>query len=189
VGEVVTVRPVTAPIHSGEARLNGPSSQRAASAPVDSADPKVVAEAQSEIEPARTKATAHDIRLEVNGGDHRIEVRLSERGGEVRVAVRTPDDHLAGALREDLPALSSRLSESGFRSETWHPAAPNIAEWHPQAEPAAGGAPQEANYPPGQNGREQHQSDHQSERPKLPKDELNQKEKGKDFEWYMSTLR
>ena len=32
-------------------------------------------------------------------------------------------EDLAGALRDDLPALSSRLTESGFRAETWHPGA------------------------------------------------------------------
>ena len=55
--------------------------------------------------------------LQVTGGDQRVDVRLTERAGEVQVSVRTPDSQLAGALRDDLAALSARLEQSGFRAE------------------------------------------------------------------------
>src|SRR5205085_2613427 len=71
-------------------------------------------------ETPKTPPVARDIRLEFAGADRKVEVRLMERAGEVHFAVRTPDDRLAGALREDLPSLSSRLEQSGFRAEGWH---------------------------------------------------------------------
>lgn len=74
--------------------------------------------------PAQARpAAARDIRLEVTGGDSRVEVRVVERSGDLRVDVRTPDARLAGELREGLPALTARLEQTGFRAEAWHPPA------------------------------------------------------------------
>jgi hypothetical protein len=114
---------------------------------------------------------------------------LMERGGEVHVAVSTPDTHLASTLREDLSALSSRLTESGFRTETWHPGGSGSGEWHRQAEPSAGGTPQDPDNQQGQRGRDRQPDDRQPQRQKLPEEQLNQEQKGKDFEWFISTLR
>jgi hypothetical protein len=107
----------------------------------------------------------------------------------VHLAVRTPDTHLASALREDLSALSSRLTESGFRAETWHPGASGTGDWHRQAEPSAGGTPQDPDSQQCQNGRDQQAADQQPQQPKVPEEQHNQKQKGKDFEWFMSTMR
>jgi hypothetical protein len=150
---------------------------------------KETPEPASAPELPRAPAAAHDIRLQVNGGERRVEVRLVERDGEVHVAVRTPDAHLADTLREDLPTLSSRLTDSGFRTETWHPGASAGAEWHRQAEPAGGGLPQGSSGQPRENGRQQQPGDQQPPRAKVPEEQLHRKEKGKDFEWFMSTLR
>jgi hypothetical protein len=70
----------------------------------------------------KTSAPAREIQLQVNQGTQRVDVRVMDRGGEVHVAVRTPDAQLAGALRGDLPTLSAKLEQAGFRAETWHPA-------------------------------------------------------------------
>jgi len=164
------------------------SGQPADSSSSNSLPPKETLEPASAPEQPRALAAARDIRLEVNGGDRRVEVRLVERGGEVHVAVRTPDAHLADSLREDLPALSSRLTESGFRTETWRPGSSGAPEWHRQAEPSAG-SPQDSSGQSRQDGRQQQPDDQQPARPKVPEEELNRKEKGKDFEWFMSTLR
>ena len=55
--------------------------------------------------------------------DQRVEVRLAQRGGELRVTVSTPNLDLARGLRQGIPEVVGRLSESGFRTETWHPGA------------------------------------------------------------------
>jgi hypothetical protein len=128
----------------------------------------------------------HDLRVEVGGGDRRVEVRLTERAGEVRVAVHTADSHLGGTLRENLPALSSRLTESGFHSETWHPAATTTGQ--PRAADTANGNPsQDADPQSRQHGGGQ-QSDSDARRPKGLEDQIQHKDKGKDFKWLMSTL-
>jgi hypothetical protein len=139
-------------------------------------------------DPARPAAT-HDITLQVGGaGDSRVEVRVTERGGDVHVAVRTPDTRLAGELREDLPALASRLEQSGFHAETWRPAAAGGQHF---ADPRAGATAQDAQGQSGQNGREQPR-DPQEQNPKDPENPDNPSqpmEPGKDFAWLLSSLR
>jgi hypothetical protein len=144
------------------------------------------------MEPAaalKARAPARDIKLEVAGGEQRVEVRLTERGGEVRVAVRTADSHLAGTLRENLPGLSSRLVESGFRAEGWHPAATGTGEWRRASETSAGNLDQNSNPQSGGQDGGQHPDDADSRRPRTPQEQIERKEKGKDFAWLMSSLQ
>ena len=130
----------------------------------------------------------HDMKFEVTGGQQRVEVRLSERAGEVKMTVRTADEPLADTLRENLPALSARLAESGLKSEAWHPAASSTNELRHNAEPGARGASQDADSSPRQ--QDQHPQDGAGQRrPKSPQQAAPQKEKGKDFAWLMSSLR
>jgi hypothetical protein len=144
---------------------------------------------ESETRPEAAKAPpVRDMKFEVTGGERRVEVRLSERGGEVKMTVRTPDPQLAGTLRENLPTLSARLAESGFKSEAWHPAASSPNERRHTTEPSAGGASQDANTPSHQQDRESQDGAGQR-RPRSPQETAPQKEKGKDFAWLMSTLR
>ena len=80
------------------------------------------AEPPSPAETGRPQlANSGEIHLEVPGVGGKVDVRVVERAGDVHVSVRTADDRLAGSLREGLPALSSRLEESGFRSDPWRP--------------------------------------------------------------------
>jgi hypothetical protein len=144
-------------------------------------------------EPEALKAPlARDLKFEVTGGQQRVEVRLSERAGEVRMTVRTADEPLADTLRENLPALSARLAESGFKSEAWHPAASSTDELRHTAESAARGASHDANRDadaqPRQQDREPPDGGAQR-RPKSPQETAPQKEKGKDFPWLISSLR
>jgi hypothetical protein len=138
-------------------------------------------------EGART-APVRDMKFEVSGGERRVEVRLSERSGEVKMTVRTPDVHLASALRENLPALSSRLAENGFKSDAWHPAASSTNELRHTAESSAGGASQDAHTPNREQNRDSQDGAGQG-RPKSPQELLPQQQKGKDFAWLMSSLR
>jgi hypothetical protein len=79
------------------------------------------AELAAAPKPAASGA-AREIRLELRDADARVDVRLVERAGTIQVDVRTADGHLASSLRDDLPALTARLEQSGLRAETWHDA-------------------------------------------------------------------
>jgi hypothetical protein len=109
-----------------------------------------------------------EIRLEVDRGERKVEVQLIERAGDVRVAVRTPDARLATDIRDNLPALSSRLEQTGYRTETWHGA-------------------QDGSRHPGQDEREhpQRQPQHQP----WPEEPPKRKQKGQQFAWLMSSLQ
>jgi flagellar hook-length control protein FliK len=140
------------------------------------------------VEEPKPIGAARDIRLEVSGGDQRVEVKLTERAGQVQVAVRTPDSHLADRLRESLPSLTSHLAENGIRAETWRPTATISGEHHfkelPQTSSADSSAYQQRQNPEDQQKREDRRPAQQ------PAAEKNQsKEKGKDFAWLMSTMR
>jgi hypothetical protein len=144
-------------------------------------------------EPEALKAPlVRDLKFEVTGGQQRVEVRLSERAGEVKMTVRTADEPLANTLRENLPALSARLAESGFKSEAWRPAASSTDELRHTAESGARGASHGANKDadaqPRQQDREAPDGGAQR-RPKSPQETAPQKEKGKDFSWLISSLR
>jgi hypothetical protein len=143
---------------------------------------------ESEPKPEAPATPAlRDMKFEVTGGESRVEVRLSERGGEVKMTVRTPDASLASTLRENLPALSTRLAETGFKSEAWHPAVSSTNEWRHTAQSSAGGASQDANSQPReQKGDSQHGAGQR--RPRIPQEPATQKQKGKDFAWLMSSI-
>ena len=149
--------------------------------------PKDAMEIQTKPEPAKATAV-RDMKFEVVGVDRRVEVRLSERHGEMKMTVRTPDTNLASTLRENLPALSTRLAESGFKSETWHPAASSTSEWQHTAEPSKGGAFQDSNPPPREQHRESQDGGGQ-QHPKRPQEPVTQQQKGRNFAWLMSSLR
>jgi hypothetical protein len=161
---------------------------RPAAKPPAAEPPRVVAEVP---QPPATPAAAREIHLQVNG-DNRVDVRVTERAGTVHVAVRTPDSHLAGALREDLPALSARLEQTGFRAETWQPTA--AAERHPQMLETRPAETAQNGYPGGgQNGQSQQQGQESSRRPPTPAPETAS-ESGpdagrKDFSWLLSSFR
>ena len=144
---------------------------------------------RAEAAPETVKGSpVRDMKLELAGGDRRVEVRLSERGGEVKMTVRTPDTHLANALRENLPALSARLAESGFKSDAWHPSASSVSERSHTTDSSANSAFQDANPSPRDQDRQPQQHGGQRQR-KNPEEPLPQQQKGRDFAWLMSSLR
>lgn len=98
-----------------------PANPPAPSTPAPASPPHAApaAETASAAPPA---SPASDIHLEVPTENGKVDVRVVERGGDVHVSVRTADSHLAGNLRDGLPALSAKLEESGFRSDSWRPA-------------------------------------------------------------------
>jgi hypothetical protein len=125
---------------TGPTDTTGPTPVFAApQAPVIHQDaPKVAAaapvHAATAIEPKPAVSNPQQISLHVASGkddDRTVEVRLTERGGEIRVAVRTPDETLAKAMREDLGSLTGKLTQSGFATESitpTHTASSNLSD-------------------------------------------------------------
>ena len=138
--------------------------------------------------PRKAASPAHDIRLEVAGGDRRVEVRVTERAGELRVAVRTPDQQLAGSLRENLPVLSSKLSDYGFRAEAWHPAAVGSV-WRHDGETGCSTTSQNSNSNSHKDGSGQQSGDPNARRRQPPQEHTERKKKGNHFAWLISTLQ
>jgi hypothetical protein len=89
-------------------------------APVQSSTP-----ATEIAEPSQTPtARPQSLDFRVAGNDNQdVNVRVSQRAGDVQVTVRTGDTDLAQTLRQHLPELSDRLTQSGVQSEIWRPAA------------------------------------------------------------------
>lgn len=157
----------------------------APAAPVRRPPPAPVAE-----EPAKPSAAAHEIKLQLSGSGERVEVRLVERAGDVHLAVRTPDARLAEALREDLPALASRLEQSGFRAESWHSGLASPDRRSMADAPSAGARQDSQNPQDGGGSQSQHQRQQQDGRRPSPGSPQSQsKENRKDFAWLFTSLR
>ena len=150
--------------------------------------PPQAASPQSDPAAPARPAAAHDIQLQVGGeGASRVEVRVTERAGDVHVSVSTADTRLAGEMRQDLPALSARLEQSGFHAQTWQPAAGGRQQ---PGELPAGAAAQDAQSQSRQNGRGGQGDPQQQPRdPENPDNPSQPKEPGKDFAWLLSSLR
>ena len=131
-------------------------------------------------------AAAHAIQLQMDGVEQRVNVLLAQRGTEVHVSVRTPDPQLAGALRQQLPALSSRLEQNGFQTEIWHP-----AQWHPPERRAPASEANLSGPSPGKDGetyqgrQQQHPEPRQSKAPGARSGTVTSR---KEFQWLMSQL-
>jgi hypothetical protein len=158
---------------------------RADAAPKTEAPKPAAHASELPAEAPKASPTARDIRLEVTGADRKVELRVIERAGEVQVAVRTPDEQLAGTLREHLPLLSSRLEQSGFRADQWRAADAGGTERRLDVQSAAESS---GRAPEHRGGNEQRQQ--QEERRPQPADERKKpQEKGTAFEWLMQSLR
>ena len=157
------------------------------------AEPEAPAHLQAAV-PAEPKPevprplTARDIKLEVAGGESRVELRLTERAGEVKVAVRTADSGLSSSLRDNLPELTSKLAGSGFKTDPWRPSASPAEAARHVAESAAGNTSQDAD-PQSRQQDPQSQQDSGQRRPKPSPQFISNNQKGRDFAWLMSTLR
>ena len=178
---VPSLRPVPQTTQENSStQSHGESSRPEPSKPGPAAQP-----AEPPVSP-KTSST-HDIRLELSGsGERRVEVRVTERAGEVRVAVRTPDQQLAGSLRENLPTLSSKLNDSGFRAEAWHPASTG-GEWRRSAETNHGSLAHHSDQQSGQQGGGNRPRQDDARRAKTPEQPIEGKKKGNDFAWLIST--
>ncbi len=91
----------------------------AASKPVEAAPVMSSAPVMDAPSPARDSKTI-DFQV-ASADDNAVNVRVSQRAGDVQVTVRTPDSELAQSLRQHLPELSDRLSQSGVQGDLWQP--------------------------------------------------------------------
>lgn len=84
--------------------------------------PSAVTQSLQNDEVATAKTPLKDISFQVGPAQgQKVEVRVTEQAGELRVAVRTGDTDVAQGLRQGLSDLTTKLSENGYRAETWRP--------------------------------------------------------------------
>jgi len=165
---------VAAPLHARAARAGEP-----AAPPETRIAPEL---------PVKPPITPRDLHLAVGSGDQRVDVRVAERSGEIHVAVRTPDQRLAGSLRDDLPSLASRLETAGLRAQAWRPGTLAASE-RIRIETSARTASQNFQEQPGQHGRRQ-DADRQPPQPRKPQHSVSPaKPDRKDFQWLFNSLR
>jgi hypothetical protein len=200
-----TATPRTARTAAPEAVAERPQQQRDTTwiQPARDTEAAASTERQSAVEPraaaARSVAprresplpapVARDIRIEIGSPDRKVEVRLVERAGDIHLAVRTPDGRLAEGLREQLPQLSARLEQSGFRADEWRAAEAGAPERRVLVDAAAGGSTDARQHGQPQDGRQ----DQREGEPRAPRDGKPEtprnKEKGNAFAWLMESLR
>jgi hypothetical protein len=166
---------------------SGPNRSNAA-APPPAETANRPADVQLAADPPKPAGAAREMRFAVGGGDQRVEVRVAERGGEVHVAVSTPDQRLAGSLRDDLPSLTAKLESAGLRTETWRGGPASGAGPERPAENTSRTQSQDSQDQPGRDGRRQ-QDDLPPQRPKRPADSTHPKDSRKDFQWHFTSLR
>jgi hypothetical protein len=91
-------------------------------AALPAAQPAAETQLTQNAEAAISKAPLTDISFQVGQAQgQKVEVRVTEQAGELRVAVRTGDTDVAQGLRQGLSELTTKLSENGYRAETWRP--------------------------------------------------------------------
>jgi hypothetical protein len=89
-------------------------------------------------------------------GGSSVQLRMVERAGELRVAVHTTSHDLNQDLRAELPDLTKKLSDTGFHSELWRPAAhAAMASGDTSAAKNQGGNPDGADSRHGSGGSQQ----------------------------------
>jgi hypothetical protein len=137
-------------------------------APPPAAQPAPGTQLQQTDEAATTKALLTDISFQVGQAQgQKVEVRVTEQAGELRVAVRTGDSEVAQGLRQGLSDLTTKLTENGYRAETWRPG---------DLSGLTSTSAKEASDTPGQspNGGSQSQSQSQSGSPQQDRGQQNQ---------------
>ena len=133
-------------------------------------------------EPPQTQTIRpQNIDLKIAGADNsQVDVRISQRAGDVQVTVRTPDGDLAQSLRQHLPELSDRLSQTGVSGDLWQPQSAQAAN--------TGGNDADSRYSDDAQTQQQdsgsnanqsrQQQEHETQQQSAWLNELNQAEKG-----------
>jgi hypothetical protein len=70
----------------------------------------------------RPTSAVHQLSLRMGSGrESNVDVHLVERRGNVHVSVRTPDNALAGRLRDQIGDLVTHMDRRGYQTDTWLP--------------------------------------------------------------------
>ena len=121
-----TAAPSSSQIPAAATTVQNAYASPQAAAPIKAAS---VAPTAAVVETPQTPAIrSQNIDLKIPGADNsQVDVRVSQRAGDVQVTVRTPDGELAQSLRQHLPELSDRLSQTGATGNVWQPLAAQTA--------------------------------------------------------------
>jgi hypothetical protein len=145
-----------------------------------------------QLAPALRPATPvnREIQLQVGSGPSGVAVRVAVRAGEIRVDVRTPDSQLTSTLRQELPTLATRLTESGFNAAIWHPVSASASAFSRDATETSTPANADDQGGRGQ-GQPQQQSGRQppDERPQQSSPSQQTNTNRKDFQWLFTSLQ
>lgn len=123
--EAATASPTGAPLAPSPANAvqTAPATavtQAYAATPKPVVSTPAVARTAEIAEPPSTPASKpQSITFSAGSGENEVSVRVSERAGDVQVTVRTADADLATSLRQHIPELSDRLSQTGVAAEIW----------------------------------------------------------------------
>jgi hypothetical protein len=105
----------------------------------------------------------------------------------LRVAVRTPDTRLAGQLNDHLPALSSRLEQTGYRAEAWQTVTVAPEGAARGLENSSGGNADFSGGEPPQDSAERR--DNPERRRQNAEEDVDPKPTRKEFSWFVSNLQ
>jgi hypothetical protein len=86
--------------------------------------PTKVLDALAPMQPTQAPATGQlkDLSFRVAQEDgSSVQLRLTQQSGELKLAVHTASPDLNQGLRDSLPDLTRKLSDTGFHAETWRP--------------------------------------------------------------------
>lgn len=143
------------------ARAEAPSSTPASSEPTCALPDNDTA--------APSSARNITVRLHSASGET-VDVRIAARPSNLDVAVRTGNDATAQNLRQGLGNLETRLAQSGFHAEAWHPTlGGSTAEPATTPDKRSSDSPSQQDSQPGSGGSQQHGADsgnHPSRRPR-----------------------
>lgn len=139
--------------------------------------------------PPRPTLSSRAIEFQLESGAGRVAVRVADRAGSVTVDVRTPDSRLASTLRGDLPELASRIEQTGYRAEIWHPAAASQPLQSPERlRLAASPVPSQDSQNQSPRDQGQPRDDGQNDSGESSHPEFRKQDR-KDFQWLFTSIR
>ncbi|HEX4771586.1 MAG TPA: flagellar hook-length control protein FliK [Bryobacteraceae bacterium] len=125
-------------------------------------------ERAAEIKEPVTAAAPRSPSIDLQAGD--VNVRVSQRAGDVQITVRTADNDMAQSLRQHLPELADKLTQSGVHADLWQPSTAQSAS-------SDHGADSQSN--PNSQGQQESQNQQQSG---TPEDRQNRQQRRQDWQ-------
>lgn len=163
------VTAATVPIPGAAASLHG--SAAAYTMPAPKAVAAAAAPRTAEVIEPQASAAPRPASIDLQTGD--VTVRVSQRAGDVQITVRTGDNNMAQSLRQHLPELADKLTQTGVHADLWQPstAKSSMSGEGGDASPDQGGSNQHYSGPQDEGNDPQQQSE--QERQKAWRQELS----------------